>query len=80
MAGCMRSRYRGLAYTIAVEVVVQAAAIIQVLLGVFGHAARLLAPLHAINALILLSVAFMAGRAVSSAENSSASAAQPVSV
>jgi hypothetical protein len=54
--------------------------VIQVLLGVFGHAAPLLGPLHAINALILLSVAFMAGRRLSSVENSGASAAQPVSV
>jgi hypothetical protein len=54
--------------------------VIQVLLGLFGLSAPLLGPLHGINALILFSVAFMAGRRVSSAESRGASAAQQVTV
>jgi hypothetical protein len=54
--------------------------VIQVLLGVFGHAAPLLGPPHVVSALILLLVAVVAGRRVSSAENSGASAAQQVTV
>jgi hypothetical protein len=54
--------------------------VIQVLLGLFGHAAPLLGPLHGINALILFSVAVMAGRRVSSAEKTGASVAQQVPV
>jgi hypothetical protein len=54
--------------------------VIQVLLGVFAHAAPLLGPLHGINALILFSVAVMAGRRVGSAETEGASAAQQVTV
>jgi hypothetical protein len=41
--------------------------VLQVLLGMFGHGAPLLGPLHGINALVLFSVAVMAGRRVSSA-------------
>jgi hypothetical protein len=52
--------------------------VIQVLLGLLAHAAPLLGPLHGINALILFSVAVMAGRRVSSAENRDASVAQQV--
>jgi hypothetical protein len=52
--------------------------VIQVALGLVAHAAPLLGPLHGINALVLFSVAVMAGRRVSSAENKSASVAQQV--
>jgi len=52
--------------------------VIQVLLGIFSHEAPVLAPLHGINALILFSVAVMAGRRVTSAATDSVPAAQTV--
>jgi len=42
--------------------------VIQVSLGIFSNETPLLAPLHGINALVLLGVAVMAGRRVSSAD------------
>jgi hypothetical protein len=52
--------------------------VVQVLLGVFGHAAPLLGPLHGINALILLGVAVTAGRRVGSTDPEGLSEWRPV--
>lgn len=50
--------------------------VIQVLLGLFGHSAPILGPLHGINALILFAVAVMAGHAVGSSTTTGVSPAQ----
>ena len=54
--------------------------VVQVLLGTFGHATLPLGALHGINALILFSVAVMAGHRVGSAETRGVSAGQQVAV
>jgi hypothetical protein len=54
--------------------------VIQVLLGSFAHETPQLGPLHGINALILFSVAVMAGRRVGSAHTKGASAPQEMAV
>ncbi len=54
--------------------------VIQVLLGIFGHEAPLLGPLHGINALLIFSVAITAGRRASSATSMGVSSTQQMSV
>jgi len=54
--------------------------VIQVLLGTFAHQVPQLGPLHGINALILFSVAVMAGRRVGSAKSEGASATPEMAV
>jgi hypothetical protein len=54
--------------------------VIQVLLGTFAHEVPQLGPLHGINALILFSVAVMAGRRVRSAQSAGASATPEMAV
>lgn len=54
--------------------------VIQVLLGIFGHETPALGPLHGINALLLFSVAIMAGRRTRFTDKEAVTARQQVSV